>query len=112
MTTAYRLRRAKKQPLKAEVLNGRLVVSIGIDTLAFAAQGRYDEEAFKEGRDAPEFSVSDNRKFAKSVLAALEREEEDGTQLPHIMLDDAFDYVLEQGLEGISETPGKGDSRG
>ena len=103
---AYQLKKARKQHPEVKVVNGRLVLSIGIDNLAFAAQQLYNQQAFDESeglRDESEFRVSDKLKFAKSVAGALEREEEDGTKLYHIMFDAAFEYVLEQGEEGITE---------
>lgn len=98
--------RGKAQWLKAEVKGGKLVISIGVDVLAFAAQRHYDEEAFNatEGQmKASEFRVVDAAALAKEVVRELEREAEDGTTRLHLMFDTAFTKVLEQGGEGIEE---------
>jgi len=47
--------------------------------------------------------VTDLKTFAKEVAHALNDEDEQGTTPIHRMFDDAFNYVIEQGGEGIED---------
>lgn len=98
--------RGRKAWLDAKVRGGKLVVEIGVETLAFAAQQRYDEQAFNasEGQeDKAEFYIADPDAFAEEIVRALEREAEDGTNRMHLMFDDAFDHASDNGAEGLAE---------
>lgn len=50
--------------------------------------------------------VSDLELFTQSVVEALQVEEEDGSTVIHNAFDTAFEYVIEQGLEGVEFTEG------
>lgn len=99
--------RGKAQWLKAEVKNGKLVISVGVDVLAFAAQRHYDEQTFNatEGQqNASDWQVADATAFAHEVVRQLEHEDETGTNRMHLMLDDAFTRALDYGDgEGLVE---------
>ena len=99
--------RGKKQWLQTEVRGGKLVISIGVETLAFAAQRFYDEEAMQasEGaKDEAEFRIVDAGEFAGSVVQALEKEAEDGTTPVHLLLDAAFKWLTDHSApEGVMD---------
>lgn len=71
----------KDSPLKVEIIDGLLSITIGVDTLAFAINN--------DGKTYEGFNVTNAVKFAEDVLHELEREEEDGTTVVHEMLDEA-----------------------
>ena len=87
----------KDKRITIKVKDDEVVVSMGIDTLAKFANIRYEEQL---GDDV---KVVDKKAFAKSVVHALQVEEEDGTTEVHLMFDRAFDYVVEQGEDGVGE---------
>lgn len=45
--------------------------------------------------------ITDEATFANEVVAALNREEEDGTNCLHLAFDKAFEDISENGAEGI-----------
>lgn len=87
----------RESPLGVKIVDDQLQITIGIETLAFAAE-RYDY--FWEGAD-DDVKVTDPDEFAKDVVRELESEEEDGTTLVHLMFDKAFRAVVENGGESI-----------
>ena len=80
-------------PLKTELKDGQLVISIGVDTLCYAVS---------EGRSygMGEISISDNDVFAGELLHILNDESEDGSTVVHRMFDDAASQAIENGAEG------------
>ena len=74
-----------KQPLKTEIADGRLVISIGLDTLAFAANHMPD----------PPLKVTDEAKFAESIATVIVWDE-----LAEEMLDKAVLAVVEGARPG------------
>ena len=99
--------RGRKAWLGAKVRNGKLTIEIGVETMAFAAQRLYDEQAFNasdgEKEAEADFYVADADEFARSVVRRLEREAEDGTNAIHLLLDTAFNEVAERGEDGLAE---------
>lgn len=83
----------KKSPLKLQIKDGELIISIGIDTLCFATQS-----------EILDFKIINNIGFAKDILNELESEEEDGTTLVHRMLDSAANNAIENGSEFVEES--------
>lgn len=81
------------QPLQVEVAGGRLTISIGIGTLAFAVQ-------HAENRWPKDIFISDPYEFAKDVSRMLLKEAEDGTTAVHLLLDKAAVDATDQGSEG------------
>jgi hypothetical protein len=73
------------QPLREEIDNGRLVISIGVDTLAFADKERTG------------YRVINPTLFAEDVVRALTVEEEDGATLVTKLLDDAMQAACDDG---------------
>jgi hypothetical protein len=94
---------SRQQPLQVEIVDGRLIVSIGVETLAFAAENGPALEDYNELEG--EFigiRVEDPNLFAADVLRyGLDAEAEDGTTRVHEMLDAAMCEAVEQGAEGI-----------
>lgn len=45
--------------------------------------------------------VTHTKTFSDAVLSELQDEEEDGTTLAHLMLDQAIDRAIENGAEGV-----------
>lgn len=85
---------------KAVIEDGKIVISIDIDALPLIVSGSCADRNLSglwkvDPEDAPT--------FAKEVCLALNRESENGTTAVHIMFDKAFDHVIDQGGEGISE---------
>lgn len=86
--------------LHVDIIKGRLVISIGISALCFAAtRGPYFDDIC--ARTSQDIIVTDQDAFAKEILRELRREEEDGTTLVHLMLDKAAERAVENGAEGI-----------
>ena len=89
------------QPLSVKVENDQLVIRIGIDTLAEAAEfeGRepfwqYDEIA---GDFVQYWKIIDNKGWAEDVVHALKEESEDGSTFVTDLLDKACEEALDQG---------------
>jgi hypothetical protein len=96
-------------PLTTSIEDGDLVIRIGTRTLAWSLEHHPD---LLNERAEPTYKVSDEAEFAKDVLRELEREEEDGTTLVHLMLDKATKEALEQGSCAVKEegeAPSQGD---
>lgn len=100
----------KNQPLQGKVEKGLLIVSIGIDTLAFAFEHQDSNNPYvkiesDDGLADYDFvqqcKVIDNEEFAKDVLNELFREEEDGSNPINILLDKVCDEAVNQGSTGI-----------
>lgn len=51
------------------------------------------------------FQITDGAVFAKELMHALNREDEQGTTPIHRMCDKAIEYAIDQGAEGIEEHP-------
>jgi len=80
------------QPLKCEVKDGCLVISIGVDTLAFADQERL------------QVKVTNTEGFAKDVARELANEREDGSTILTDVLDTAMEHAADNGSEYIEYT--------
>ena len=93
----------KKQGLKVELKGDVLTISIGIESLRFAAElSDQLQLPMSSSDDAMNAIVFDEPAFAREVVRELEREEEDGTTPVHRMLDEAFGQVLENGGIGVA----------
>ena len=93
-------------PLRTEIVRGQLVISIGINTLAFAfdasAHAGVHDDKLGWRRIA---NVKSPTIFAKDVAIALEHEEEDGSTPLHHLLDNAGKSAMENGSLGIDTEP-------
>lgn len=86
---------------EAKVIGGKLVISLRIGTLAHAA--RNSEHFFNCAESGAPIKITDETVFATSVAHALNREEEDGSTPITRMLDEATEWVSEQGEDGLEE---------
>ena len=89
---------------EARIMDGKLVISLRVSTLAHAA--RHSEHFFNCAESGTPLKITDEVVFAESVARALNREEEDGSTPITRMLDEATEWVSEQGEEGIEEAGG------
>lgn len=93
------------KPLNVSVKGGRLVIEIGVDTLAHAVS--YADWANQCDDGAQEyirtFAIADATKFAKDVLCAMEAEEEDGSSPLSDFLDKMTEEAVNQGSEGLHD---------
>lgn len=93
----------KLDPLSYKVVNGEIIIRMGIDTLAYCTQflddfKPYDDEA---GDWVEKFRVSDSLEFAKDVVSEMSREEEDGSTPLTDFLDKVCINALDNGSIGI-----------
>lgn len=100
----------RNQPLKVELVDGALQISIGIGALQFVAEHApgppltwYDEEL----GEYMIYPISDSVDFANDVLIELCREQEDGTTPVHVLFDNAMWKAIEEGSLGVDYEPVK-----
>jgi hypothetical protein len=97
----------KEQPLRCEIVDGRIVISVGINTLAGAPADREPWVVYDMADDRNDFyrklRVTDPEEFAQDVARALEREEEDGTNDLHRLFDKAMIDAVEDGSGAVEE---------
>lgn len=86
---------------EARIIGDELVIKLKISTLAHAAQ--HSDYFFHCQEDGVALKITDEAAFAESVASALNREEEDGSTPITRMLDEATEWVSEQGWSGIEE---------
>ena len=79
-------------PLEVKIVGNQLKISIGLKTLASAAERLSAEETFQETGeiDSPKYKVKDLNVWAKEVANALEEENEIGESPLTKLLDAAF----------------------
>lgn len=88
------LTRRRQERLKVEVRDGRLVISIGVGTLAWAAEN--DNEG---GFSKPKLRIRGPTGWAQEIVAELLREDEAGETPIGKLLDDAFMKAVEAGSQ-------------
>jgi hypothetical protein len=95
------------QPLEVKVERYRLVISIGLDTLAFAAEHSDDWNPYDEtiNNFSQRWKVNNKREFGKEVAQQLQRESEDGSTPLSRLLDKMNMAVVEDGGLSIDECP-------
>ncbi len=81
--------------LRVEVVDGKLLIEIGIETLAFAFESQPENEGT--------WKVSDQLEFAKDVCRALNDESEDGSTPLTRLLDEMMEFAADQGSLGIAD---------
>lgn len=98
-------KRNKDDRLKTEIKKDKLVISIGIDTLAFSFNESLYAKPYDKKKDdwLPKLKVIDARQFAEDVGRALMEEEENGDTILNKLLDKACEEACEQGTEGVEE---------
>lgn len=84
----------KNQQLNVAIEGERLCISIGLDTLCFAAEtGRsYGLEGIE---------ITDKSVFVGELVNELKSEDEDGSTLIHRAIDEAVSNALENGAQGV-----------
>lgn len=84
----------KDQPLKIELENERIVISVGISAFAYGVQhaDSWDEE----------LKIEDETQFAKDVLRELQREDEQGSTDLFFLFDKAANKAVENGSAAIN----------
>lgn len=81
--------------LKIEVVDGKVIISIGVDAMCHAIKmgpAWYDN-----------FQITDQAGFVDDIVSELTREEEDGSTLVHKMFDEAARGAVENGSEHCDE---------
>lgn len=84
---------------EAQIIDGKLVISVSIETLAFAA--RNSEYFFHCAETGTPLTITNDAEFANSVRSILNQEECDGSTPVTRMLDRAFRIACDQGLDGV-----------
>jgi serine/threonine protein kinase HipA of HipAB toxin-antitoxin module len=81
----------REEPLTYAVVDGRLVLSIGIDTLAYAMRSTADFEDEKGSR----LTVKDEEAFAVAIAAQLEGDEDEAgeTSITRALIKAAGDVI-------------------
>ena len=93
------------QELKATVEDGRLVIAIGVQTLAHAIAYADWANLFDEAADdyIRTFAIEDAPQFAKDVVSAMLDEREDGSTPLSDFLDQMAQAAIEDGSLGLHE---------
>jgi hypothetical protein len=97
-------RGARHQALRVDVEGGRLIISIGVETLAFGVEHAPGPPLSVYDDDACAFinaKVIDPDVFAGEVLQALVNEAEDGSSMVTGLLDGAAVKAWEDGAMGV-----------
>lgn len=89
-------RMKEDSPLKVEVLDGQLVVSIGVETLRFSRNQAEKDHSDKRGVGTG-YLVTDPYGFARDVVLELVKEREDGSTILTDVLDRATLDAIENG---------------
>ena len=85
----------RNQALTIEIVEGELIIRIGVDTLMTAVRGgdEWDDDTM---------TIVDSDTFAAEIANALEHnEQEDGTTDVHLAIDKAAMHVTEYGTEAV-----------
>lgn len=86
---------------EARIEGGKLVIALRTSTLAHAA--RNSEYFWRAKEDGTPLAITDEAAFADSIRRALNLEAEDGSTPISRLLDEATEWVTEQGEDGIEE---------
>jgi hypothetical protein len=81
----------RSEQLNVQIVDGKLVISIGIDLLCFAV----------ENKENCDYTITDNDGFAKDILNELEIEDEEGTTLVHTLFDKVANEAVEHGSYNV-----------
>lgn len=83
---------------QAVIEKGSLVIRVSLEALPMALEG-----AWAMGKFDTRYKITDASEFAKELMHALNREDEQGTTPVHELFDAAIVYIIEQGGFGIDE---------
>jgi hypothetical protein len=81
---------------EAVIEGNQIVIRLDIGILPLAVEGGIDM-----GTITPGGKVVDAGLFALDVVNALNQEEEDGTNIIHLLFDQAFEIALDFGAQGV-----------
>ncbi len=103
--TKQRKGRYYGQALTAEIVDGRLVIAIGVQVLAHATALADWANSFDEAADdyIRTFAIEDAPQFAKDVVSAMLSEREDGSTPLSDFLDKMAQAAIEDGSLGLHE---------
>ena len=95
----------KKAPLRCKLIGDKVVIDVGIDTIAFVFENGDNNNPFNEKADdyVRQYTVVDKKQFAKDVIDAMLLEEEDGSSMLTKLFDDATEAAVESGSNGIKD---------
>jgi hypothetical protein len=95
----------KNSGLRARVVGGEVVISIGVDTLAHAFNESEYAKPFddEKGDWISKLEVADPLEFARGVVEELLKEDEEGTTAVHLLLDKACESAADNGSLGVEE---------
>jgi hypothetical protein len=93
-------------PMEVKVDQGVLMISIGIDTLAWAFEHQDDNNPWLDSAHdfVQSLKVIDPLQFAKDVACEITREEEDGTSPLHLFFDKMCNEACDQGSGGVDDS--------
>ena len=93
------------QGLEVTVKDGRLVISIGVQTLAHASAYADWANPFDEAADdyIRTFAIADAPQFAKDVVSAMLDEREDGATPLSLFLDKMAEAAINDGSLGMDD---------
>lgn len=83
---------------QAVIEKGSLVIRVSLEALPMVLEG-----AWAMGKFDTRYKITDASEFAKELMHALNREDEQGTTPVHELFDAAILHVIEQGGFGIDE---------
>jgi hypothetical protein len=94
---------ATVMPLRCEVRGmGWIDMGVSIGVLRFAAEQHPEFWDGQRPDSEPNIKITDSQKFAREVVAEINRESEDGSTLLTRMLDKAISNAVEAGCEGVN----------
>lgn len=93
-------------------LDGRIDIVVRPRILRFATEQHPAFWDGESGASVPNIKIIDFRRFSKEVVAALNREDEDGSTPLTRMLDAAIQHAIEQGCEGVDHDYAPAKSEG
>jgi hypothetical protein len=89
---------------EAVIEGGNIVIRVPLEALQTVLDGSNPMYAIAE-----RYRIVDGDTFAKEVCRAVNREDERGDTPFHKMFDEAMEYAISQGCEGLEEIPGAAD---
>ncbi len=83
----------KDSPLSVKITNDQLIISIGINTLAFAS-------AWENGGPVKNPEIEDAQKWAEAIVAEMERDEQEKT----IPINGFLDKMIEKAWFAVEDS--------
>jgi hypothetical protein len=93
----------KDQILKCFIKDSKLIISIGVGTLAFAHEESQNNEHYNEETEEYEkiVSITDPKKFAEDIRYSMLNEREDGACPLTLFLDEMCQAAIDDGSLGV-----------